>query len=59
MSENMVAHEAIRQIINALTEFKVDGDWSWVLRQIRDVALTYVRALGKHQHMQTVETCSS
>ena len=45
MSDNLMPHELIRQILTVLDSFKIWGDCTWPLRQMRDWLLTYIRSL--------------
>ena len=49
-------HETIRQILSILDGYYVDGDVHWVLRQMRDQVLIYIRYVSiRYPDMVTVE----
>ena len=49
MSDEFVAYEVVRQFGSALSSFRaVGGDFGWLLRSVRDIAIKAVRALSKY-----------
>ena len=46
MNDNMKPHEAMRQLMQILSDFDMNGDPQWPLRSMRDVCLDYMRALS-------------
>ena len=46
MNDNMKPHEAVRQLMQVLSEFDMNGDPQWPLRSMRDICLDYMRALS-------------
>ena len=56
MNTNMMPHEGVRQMHMILALFRPEGDSYWCMRQIRDIAVVYMRVLSQtYPHMKGTE----
>ena len=56
MKDNLKPHEYIRKVMEVFQTFEHEGDLTWPLRQIRELSVTYMRAvMMRYKNVTDVE----